>query len=167
VREVRVDSYLMHPPMLDEGGLSPALRWFAKGFAARSGIAVVVEIPEEFERYAQEVETTVFRTVQESLTNVHRYSGSSTATIRLWREEDRLHVEIQDSGSGLIAPALVMGRAGTTGVGIAGMRERVSQLSGDFEIESAPGRGTIVRVSLPVSVEPASRIAANPTSEGR
>ena len=85
VREVRTVSYLMHPPLLDEAGLGPALRWYARGFAERSKIAVTVDIADDFGRASQDVEMTVFRVVQEALTNVHRYSGSSTACIRVTR----------------------------------------------------------------------------------
>ncbi|HXU22212.1 MAG TPA: PAS domain-containing protein [Verrucomicrobiae bacterium] len=148
VREVRTVSYLMHPPLLDEAGLGPALRWYARGFAERSKIAVTVDIADDFGRASQDVEMTVFRVVQEALTNVHRYSGSSTACIRVTRENRRLLAEVRDEGCGLA----VVGRGpqGPPGVGIAGMRERVQHLNGVFEIESMPGRGTIVRVSLPI-----------------
>jgi two-component system NarL family sensor kinase len=140
---------LMHPPMLDEGGLAPALRWFAKGFTGRSGIQVNVEIPHHLHRYSQEIETTVFRIVQESLTNVHRYSGSRTATIFLTSKDSLLRLEITDQGCGLVIPAIAAGRDAFAGVGIAGMRERVRQLQGEFQIESFPGRGTVVRALLP------------------
>ena len=150
VREVRTVSYLMHPPLLDEAGLGPALRWYARGFADRSKIAVTVDIADDFGRASQEVETTVFRVVQEALTNVHRYSGSSTARIRVSRENGRLLVEVRDEGCGLAVVAPGAGSLTPPGVGIAGMRERVQQLNGAFEIESVPGRGTIVRVTLPL-----------------
>ncbi len=149
VREVRTVSYLMHPPLLDEAGLGPALRWFARGFAERSKIVVTVDIADDFGRASQEVETTVFRVVQEALTNVHRYSGSSTARIRITRENGRLLAEVRDEGCGLTIAS--QGSQSPPGVGIAGMRERVQHLNGTFEIESAPGRGTIVRVSLPLN----------------
>jgi PAS domain S-box-containing protein len=151
VREVRVVSYLMHPPMLDEGGLGLALRWYARGFADRSGIQAVIDVADDFGRYPQEIETTIFRVVQEALTNVHRYSGSQTVTIRLAREEGQIRAEVRDQGSGLALPAPPPGReVPPLGVGIAGMRERVMQLHGVFEIESAPGRGTTVRAILPI-----------------
>lgn len=157
VREVRVVSYLMHPPMLDEGGLSPALRWYAKGFTVRSGIDVTVDVPEDLPRYSQDVETTIFRIVQEALTNVHRYSGSRTAKISVVNEEERIHVEIRDFGSGLTPPSPIPSQGTSLGVGIAGMRERVNLLLGYFEIESAPGQGTTVRVTLPVASVNGSR----------
>jgi signal transduction histidine kinase len=150
VREVRTLSYLMHPPMLDEAGLSSALRWYAKGFSERSGIPVQVDVPEDFGRHGQEIETTVFRIVQEALTNVHRYSGSRTATIRLVRKIDSISAEVRDDGCGLPTPNAKSGWSVPLGVGILGMRERVKQLDGSFEMDSAPGRGTTVRVSLPV-----------------
>ncbi len=150
VREVRTVSYLMHPPLLDEAGLGPAVRWYARGFAERSKIAVTVDIPDDFGRASQEVETTVFRVVQEALTNVHRYSGSNTARIRISRENGRLSAEVQDEGCGLAVVSEGMRSKAPSGVGIAGMRERVQHLNGTFEIESAPGRGTVLRVGLPI-----------------
>jgi two-component system NarL family sensor kinase len=150
VREVRTVSYLMHPPMLDEAGLASALRWYAKGFGERSGISMDVQVPEEFRRMPQEVETTLFRIVQEALTNVHRYSGSRTARIRLSQQNGSVFAEVHDDGCGLPLPNRTTGTAQPLGVGIAGMRERVNQLNGTFEITSSPGRGTTVRAELPV-----------------
>jgi two-component system sensor histidine kinase UhpB len=139
----------MHPPLLDEAGLGPALRWYARGFAERSKIVVTVDIADDFGRASQDVETTIFRVVQEALTNVHRYSGSKTARIRVSRENGRLLAEVQDEGCGLTIAS--QGSQAPPGVGIAGMRERVQHLNGAFEIESSPGRGTVVRVTLPLN----------------
>lgn len=149
VREVRTVSYLLHPPMLDDSGLGPALRWYAKGFSERSGIRATVQIADPFERYSQEIETTVFRIVQEALTNVHRYSGSSTAEIVVVPESSRLQVEVRDHGCGFPSSPADRRRRPALGVGISGMRERVRQLNGMFELESSPGAGTTVRVLLP------------------
>jgi signal transduction histidine kinase len=149
IREIRVVSYLMHPPMLDEVGLGPTIRWYARGFSERSGIATTFEVDEKVARLPQQVEITVFRIVQEALTNVHRYAGSRTAAIHLSRREDELHVEIQDQGCGL--PPIAQGPESRPGVGIAGMRERVKQLNGVFEIESVSGRGTTVRAIFPIA----------------
>ena len=143
IREVRTVSYLMHPPLLDEVGLGPALRWYARGFADRSGIDVKVEIAENLGRHSQEIETTLFRVVQEALTNLHRHSGSSTAVILILRDRDHIRAEIQDAGRGLPLADAAKGRRASLGVGIAGMRERVEQLSGRLEIEGAPGRGVL------------------------
>lgn len=151
IREVRTVSYLMHPPLLDEAGLASALRWYADGFAKRSGIQVCVDVPEDFGRHSQEIETTAFRIVQEALTNVHRYSGSRTARIRLEAKNGRIRAEVRDEGCGLPPAGEVAGPRAPLGVGIASMRERVKQLNGIFEIESAPGQGTTVRVTLPTA----------------
>ena len=151
VREVRTVSYLMHPPLLDEAGLAPALRWYVRGFSDRSKIQVALNIPENFGRLHQEIETTAFRLVQEALTNVHRYSGSRTARIRLSHENGYVRLEVKDDGCGLSRPASSY-LTEATGVGIPGMRERVSELNGVLEIESAPGRGTTIRAVLPDSV---------------
>jgi signal transduction histidine kinase len=159
VREVRVVSYLMHPAMLDEGGLSPALHWLARGVSERSGIKVKVDIPEDFERCPQDIETAVFRIVQESLTNVHRYSGSRTSDIRVDMSDGIIRVEIEDAGCGLPQPVKSGSPVGLLGVGIAGMRERVRQLNGEFTVESTPGRGTLVRAVLPVSAAARSNAA--------
>jgi len=157
VREVRTVSYLLHPPLLDDAGLGPALRWYAKGFSERSGIQAVVQIADPFGRYSQEIETTVFRVVQEALTNVHRYSGSETVDISVSQEDARLRVEVRDRGCGFASPNVAPHRRPELGVGISGMRERVRQLNGIFELESAPGAGTTVRVLLPaIPIAPSS-----------
>ncbi len=101
LKEVRTISHLLHPPMLDEVGLLPAIRWYATGFSERSGIAVELDLPGNLRRLPTELETAVFRVVQESLTNVHRHSGSATARIRLEVEPDRLHLQVIDQGCGI------------------------------------------------------------------
>ncbi len=166
VREVRTVSYLMHPPMLDEAGLGPALRWYARGFSERSGIRVSAEIPEGLPRQSQEIETTIFRIVQEALTNIHRYSGSQTAQIRVWCQNGDIHAEVRDYGCGFIEKHPSSREAEALGVGIAGMRERVAQLRGLFDLHSIVGEGTMVHVALPAhgrSAEgPAGNVAAMP-----
>ena len=151
IREVRTISYLMHPPMLDEAGLHPALRWYARGFSERSGIQVRVDVAETIGRYPQEIEITIFRLVQEALTNVHRYSGSRTALICLARENHHIRAEIQDEGCGFQFSLGGPSGCSLPGVGIAGMRERVEQLKGTLEIESVPGHGTTIRAMLPLA----------------
>jgi len=153
-QEARTVSYLMHPPLLDMAGLSSALQWFAEGFTCRSGISVTVEIDQNLGRFPQEIETSIFRIVQEALTNVHRHSGSNRADIRLAREAGRLHLEVEDHGRGLVpGPSGSPSREISLGVGIAGMRERVNQLRGTFEITSKPRRGTTLRVTLPIQLQ--------------
>jgi len=151
VKEVRTLSYLMHPSLLDETGLASALQWYAKGFAQRSGIEVSVDVPEDFGRHSQEIETTVFRIVQEALTNAHLHSGSRTAKIHLSCQNGQIRAEVQDHGRGI--PAIGSGGDSqvSRGVGIAGMRERVKQLNGILEIVSGPSEGTTIRAILPLA----------------
>jgi len=150
VKEVRTISHLLHPPLLDEAGLASALRWYIDGFAQRSKIEVDLEFSADFGRLSRDSETAIFRTVQECLTNIHRHSGSSTARIRIAAFDNEIHVEVEDRGKG-ISPEkqLEMASAGTPGVGIRGMRERLRQLGGSLEIES-DGNGTRIVARLPV-----------------
>jgi signal transduction histidine kinase len=153
LQEVRTTSYLLHPPLLDEAGISSAARWFAEGFARRSGIDVECEIASSLGRPPREVELALFRVLQESLTNVHRHSGASAATIRLGGDADQLQLEIQDNGKGIAQERLRLLEAsvGKIGVGITGMRERVRELGGHLEIRSGSS-GTTVCVILPLAL---------------
>jgi len=151
-KQVRTISHLLHPPLLDEVGLSSALRLYVEGFAERSKIAVDLEIPSNFGRLSRDWETTIFRIVQESLTNIHRHSGSQVARIHVYRSETEVRVEVQDAGTG-ISPEKrsEMESTGKTGVGIRGMRERLRQLGGTLEIDTVPdGTGAIVIARLPI-----------------
>src|SRR6202140_572644 len=149
--EVRTISHLLHPPLLDEAGLSSALRWYVDGFALRSKIQVDLDLPEDFGRLPRESETAIFRVVQECLTNIHRHSGSPMAKIRLRQREDQVTVEIADRGKGIPPEKKEqMTSSGAPGVGIRGMRERLRQLGGTLEIHSN-GNGTVIEVRLPVS----------------
>ena len=152
---IRTLSYLLHPPFLDETGLVPALRWYAEGFAQRSGIAVDLDLPSSFERLDQNLETALFRVVQEALINVHHHAESSRALIRLRHGGDGLTLEVEDGGRGMPAALLEQLPAGrgALGVGVAGMRERLQQLGGTLEITSGEG-GTIVRAHVPVVSRP-------------
>ena len=149
-RDIRTLSYVLYPPMLDEEGLPSALDLYIEGFAARSEIRVNLEISPEIGRLSQEFETTLFRVVQESLTNILRHSISSKAEIRLRLESDRIILEVQDHGKGMPPATLEKVKRGSPGlgVGIAGMRERLRQLGGRLEIES-DSQGTTVRALLP------------------
>jgi PAS domain S-box-containing protein len=157
MKETRTLSYLLHPPLLDEAGLRDALHWFVGGFIERSGIKTELEISEELPRLSHDLEIAVFRIIQEGLTNIHRHSGSSTAGIRLQMAPDEILLTITDQGKGLPAsPASEQangkGQArGKTGVGLAGMRERVLQLGGRFEIV-ANNPGTAVKAVFPLTV---------------
>lgn len=151
LKEVRTISHLLHPPMLDEVGLLPALRWYVNGFAQRSGIEVELDLPASLRRLPTELETAVFRVVQESLTNVHRHSGSARAKIRLELEPDRIRLQVIDQGRGIPPQKLSFRQqSATVGVGLLGMRERLRQLRGQLEITSDSG-GTTVHVIIPLS----------------
>src|ERR1700691_477460 len=158
--EIRTMSYLLHPPLLDGMGLLTAISWYAEGFAERSGIRVDLEIPETFARLPSEIETALFRVVQQSLANIHRHSGSSVALIRINVEADAVRVEIRDEGRG-ISPAVLAGfHSGTRllGVGMAGMRERIRDLGGVFEVRSSV-KGSSIHVSLLLSASARSAVS--------
>lgn len=149
--EIRTISYLLHPPLLDEMGLASALRWYGDGFTKRSRIRLDLEVSPALGRLPKDVETTVFRIIQESLTNIHRHSGSPSATIRLSRDSASVILEVEDKGKGMPAEILERSRAGVwLGVGLAGMHERVEQLGGHLEIDS-DGHGTRIRATIPVA----------------
>jgi PAS domain S-box-containing protein len=150
VREVRTLSYLLHPPMLDEAGLEDAIRHYLDGFAKRSGIRVDLEVSGHFGRLTRDVELTLFRVVQESLTNIQRHSGSPQAKIRLDRNPDEVRLEVSDNGRGSSGRELKPNPPFLfeVGVGIQGMHERVKQVGGRLDIESSCS-GTTVRVTLP------------------
>ena len=151
LQEIRTLSYLLHPPMLDEVGLASALRWFASGFSKRSQIEIDLEIPESLGRFPRDLEIAAFRIVQETLTNVHRHSGSSTAKIFIWRSTNQLRLKVEDQGKGMILPATGKDdrENAILGVGISGIRERVRQLGGQMQIRSGQW-GTAVEVVFPL-----------------
>ena len=149
-KEVRTISYLLHPPLLDEAGLTSALRWYIEGFSERSKIRVELDVPEDLGRFPQELETAVFRTVQECLTNIHRHSGSDVAKIRLAHSDGKIQLLVEDQGSGIPVERLdEVVSGGVPGVGIRGMRERLRQLHGDLQVQS-DGKGTRVAAHLPI-----------------
>ncbi|HUA01003.1 MAG TPA: PAS domain-containing protein, partial [Candidatus Aquilonibacter sp.] len=149
-RGIRTMSYLLHPPLLDENGLSEALQWYIRGLEDRSGLSVSLTIPKDFGRLSREMELAIFRIVQECLTNVHRHSGSKVAAIRIRRDGEAVSVEVHDEGRGMPAGKLAEVQSHGAGVGIRGMRERVLQLGGGLKIESGES-GTLVSVALPIA----------------
>jgi PAS domain S-box-containing protein len=152
IREIRTMSHLLHPPLLDEVGLESTIRWYVDGFTERSGIRVDLQVSGVAERMPQDTELTVFRLVQECLANIHRHSGSTTASIRIVIQDSWLSLEIKDSGKGIPPEKQTAGVNGQLGVGIRGMRERLRLLGGTFDIESSSA-GTTVRATLPASRE--------------
>jgi PAS domain S-box-containing protein len=151
-KEIRTLSYLLHPPLLDEAGLKAALQWYVEGFSKRSGIEVDLELPADLTRLSRPLELVIFRVVQESLTNVHRHSGSRSANIRLTHSDQTVHLEIIDRGSGISAKKLQQMTAAQLGVGVRGMEERVRQFGGTLTIDSSSA-GTTVAVKVPIATE--------------
>jgi len=149
-REIRIISHLLHPPLLDVAGLASALRWYVDGFSERSKIKVDLDIPDEVRRLSDEMEIAIFRMIQECLTNIHRHSGGATAKIRVHAENQRLLVEVRDTGKGMpLEKQLELSSSGRIGVGFRGMRERLRQLGGTLELQS-DGGGTVVVAVLPL-----------------
>jgi len=147
--EIRTISHLLHPPLLDEAGLPSALGWYVDGFSDRSKIAVSLDLSPDLGRLSPEVETAIFRIVQECLTNIHRHSQSATAAIRIARNGRTLELEVRDQGQGIPMENIESTLQERAGVGVQGMRERVARLGGQFEIRSSKN-GTVVRANLPL-----------------
>jgi PAS domain S-box-containing protein len=165
IGETRTLSHLLHPPLLDEAGFSSAASWFVTGFSQRSGIPVTLELPPDLRRLSSTTEIALFRVLQESLTNVHRHSQSSSAEIRLELDAEWVKLRIKDYGRG-IEPQLLrkMRRDGThTGVGLAGMRERIRELGGRLEIHSSES-GTTIEALIPAAALPDGAVAASKPS---
>jgi signal transduction histidine kinase len=153
--ETRTVSYLLHPPLLDELGITSAIRWYLEGFGQRSGITLSIDIAEDFARLPQATELVLFRVLQESLTNVHKHSKSEKVEVSLRAAGDNAVLRVRDYGKGMPRGALAKFlRTGTdSGVGLAGMRERIREQMGQLEIKSDE-TGTLVEVILPISAPP-------------
>ncbi len=154
IREIRTLAYVLHPPMLDESGLEDAIRDYVEGFADRSGIKVKLDFSGDLGRLPRDMELSLFRVVQESLTNVQRHSGSRKARIRIERDPKRITLEVSDEGRKASGNRRNRSREfrSKTGVGIPSMDERVKQIGGRMEIKSG-SEGTTVRVTVPVNEE--------------
>jgi len=147
ISETRTISHLLHPPLLDEIGLESALAVYADGFAKRSGITVAVKVSSDLGRLDSDVETALFRVVQECLLNVHRHSNSSTASVSLDCDSGDIRLQIRDEGVGMATAQSPEGAS--LGVGLLGIRERIRQLDGKLEIVSGKGKGTLVVATIP------------------
>lgn len=143
IQQTRTISYLFHPPLLDELGFSSAVHTYVEGFSSRSGLDIEVQIPAHLPRLGQHIETALFRIVQETLTNVHRHSGASKVVISLAIDKNVLTLQVSDNGKGFDP-----GKSTALGVGLAGVRERLRELQGTLEIQSA--RGARIIANLPV-----------------
>lgn len=163
IKEVRTIAYLLYPPMLEEMGLKSAITWYLEGFSKRSGIRISFDISAEFGRLPRNVETAFFRVLQESLTNVHRHSGSEVAHVHLLTKGGMTILEVSDEGKGLPQEYLGESRQDglhVLGVGLRSMEERVRQLGGGLELFSSP-RGTTVIASVPVEQPSTDAEASN------
>jgi two-component system NarL family sensor kinase len=151
VNEIRTMSYLLHPPLLDEVGFACAAEWYVEGFAKRSGIEVSIDIVAPRKRLPMSIEIALFRVLQESLTNVHRHSEALEVSVRFRHMPENIILEIRDRGRGIATERLerLKMNGSETGVGLAGMRERMHELNGLLEIES-DGQGTTIRAIVPV-----------------
>src|SRR6202011_4132143 len=150
IQQVRSISHLLHPPLLDEVGLLSALHWFLEGLTKRSGIETLLDVqPPAFPRLAPELETAVFRIIQEALTNVFRHSGARNGWVTLKHQNSQLVIRIRDDGKG-IGKGVAEFQCGSIGVGIGGMRQRVKELGGVLRLENT-NPGTRVEVTLPCS----------------
>ncbi len=158
ISETRTLSHLLHPPLLDEAGFASAAKWFVSGFSQRSGIPVKFTLAPNFPRLPEAVEITLFRVLQEGLTNVHRHSRTGGAEIRVDLQPREVTLEVVDQGRGIppnvLAPIKKNGMQ--SGMGLAGMRERVNELNGRLEIDSSSG-GTTIKVTLPLVPQEAQK----------
>jgi signal transduction histidine kinase len=157
LKEIRTISYLLHPPLLDEAGLTSAIQWYIDGLVQRSSLTVDLQVPATLERLSEDLEIAIFRIIQECLSKVHRHSGSSAASIQMTQTGDHILITVRDQGKGVpftLLPessALPLG----AGVGIRGMRERVREFGGRLRIAPA-FPGTLIEIRLP-------RLPANAT----
>jgi signal transduction histidine kinase len=149
-QQIRSLSHLLHPPLLDEVGLMSALRWYLEGLTRRSGIETYLETdPPDYPRLSLELETAIFRIIQEALTNVFRHSGARKAWIQLIQRDGQVVVKVRDDGKGVVDGIVEM-RGGNTGVGIGGMSERAKEFGGQMQVSNAHP-GTIVEVTIPIA----------------
>lgn len=149
IRGVRTISHLLHPPLLDETGLTSALRWYVEEFSSRSGIKVDCDCDASAVRLPRELETDLFRIAQECLGNVHRHSSSSTASVRFYVDQDKAHLAVKDDGHGISIERQRELAMGGGGVGLRGMRERVAQAGGELQMTSN-SKGTTIAVTVPI-----------------
>ncbi len=159
ISETRTISHLLHPPLLDRVGFSSAARWYLQGFSERSGVEVLVDIPENLGRLPRPLELGLFRVLQESLTNIHRHSKSSKAEVSLKVLPDHVRLQVKDFGKGIPREMLeaFRTRGMSSGVGLTGMRERIRDLGGRLDIQS-DSANTVVTVTLPLKENPAATV---------
>jgi signal transduction histidine kinase len=149
LQQVRSISHLLHPPLLDETGLSSALQWYVGGFTKRSSIETSIDVqPADFPRLTPDLETAIFRIVQEALTNVLRHSEARRASVALVRTDNQVSLTVCDDGKG-VADNTMMLRPGAIGIGLGGMSQRAKEFGGELRLRDA-NPGTVVEVVVPV-----------------
>src|SRR6202795_2697689 len=150
IQQVRTMSHLLHPPLLDEVGLYSALAWYVEGLAKRSGIETFLDVqPPDFPRLVPEVETAIFRIVQEALTNVFRHSGAQKVWITLNQKDGLIVVSVLDDGKGIDKRVADL-RPESVGVGIGGMKQRAKEFGGELRLTNADP-GTLLELRIPSS----------------
>lgn len=155
IKDVRDLAINLRPSMLDDLGLEPALRWFLDQQAQRGGFEYHLECQMTDAKLPNDVETACFRIVQESLTNIARYAHAKLVRVKVVQDSKMVQVEVADDGIGF-ATASAFSRASKGGsFGVLGMRERAELLGGRFQLDSSPGQGTLIRVTIPWQTEPA------------
>jgi signal transduction histidine kinase len=158
IQEVREMSQLLRPSMLDHLGLVPSIRTLGEGLMTRTGIAIDLQLADDIPRLASPVEVLLYRVTQEALTNIVKHAHARQVTIALSLEPSQVVLTVDDDGVGL-DPERLRKAAPAPGVGLVGMRERVSYYGGVIDIRSQPGMGVHIRVVLPVAAQ-ADRTAA-------
>ncbi len=151
LRAVRNLSIDVRPSALDDLGLLPALRWYVKEYQQKCGVETEFVASGIHERFAAETETAIYRIIQESLTNTARHANAKKVWITLTRREDRLCASVRDDGHGFNVQAVMKQPWQDRGLGLAGMMERASLLDGTLEVQSEPGRGTVIDVVIPLA----------------
>jgi signal transduction histidine kinase len=151
IGEIRTISHLLHPPLLDELGFESTAKWYVEEFAKRSGTQVKLEIGGIVERLPRGIEFALFRALQESLTNVHKHAAAKSVVVGVTCTDGRVILEVTDDGKGIPQRVLQQFHAGgAAGIGLAGMRERLSELHGTLEVQSSL-TGTTVKATLPTT----------------
>jgi len=158
MKQVRSMSHLLHPPLLDEVGLLSALQWYLDGLTKRSGIETALDVqPPEFPRLTPELETAIFRIIQEALTNVFRHSGAHKGWVTLTHRETDVVVTVRDDGKGVEAQITEL-RPGSIGIGIGGMRQRAKEFGGELRLANS-NPGTIVEVIVPSALPLSQKVS--------
>ena len=152
IEQVRTMSHLLHPPLLDEMGLLSALRWYTEGFAKRSGVETVLDVPKNFPRLEADVEMAVFKIVQESLTNVFRHAEAKRAVVQLEERDGCALVSIEDNGKGIGNDSEELD-PDSYGIGVIGIKQRAAEYDGQVTLRNT-GSGTRVEVKIPLPVSP-------------